>query len=100
MKSVCVLMAVALLAALPILLWAAEDGAALYQEKCSMCHGSKGEVSSDAMPAVKDTSMTVEQLITYLTKGDKNKTMHAQPVGDLNEAQAKAVAEFVKSLKK
>ncbi len=100
MKGVCVLMAVALLAALPILLWAAEDGAALYQEKCSMCHGSKGEVSSDAMPAVKDTSMTVEQLITYLSKGDKNKTMHAQPVGDLNEAQAKAVAEFVKSLKK
>ncbi len=100
MKGVCVLVAVALLAALPILLWAAEDGAALYQEKCSMCHGSKGEVSSDAIPAVKDTSMTVEQLITYLTKGDKNKTMHAQPVGDLNEAQAKAVAEFVKSLKK
>ena len=100
MKGVCLLIAVALLAATPILLWAADDGAALYEEKCSMCHGSKGEVSSDAMPAVKDTPMTVEQMMAYLTKGDKEKTMHAQPVGELNEAQAKAVAEFVKSLKK
>lgn len=100
MKGVCILMAVALLAATPILLWAADNGAALFEEKCSMCHGSKGEVKSDAMPAVKDTSMTVEQLITYLTKGNKEKTMHSGPVGDLNEAQAKAVAEFVKSLKK
>jgi len=94
------LIAVALLAATPILIWAAENGAALYEEKCSMCHGSKGEVSSDAMTAAKDTPMTVEQLIAYLTKGNKDKTMHAQPVGDLNEAQAKAVAEFVKALKK
>lgn len=100
MKGICVLIAVALLAATPLLLLAAENGAALYEEKCSMCHGSKGEVSSDAMPAVKDTSMTVEKLMTYLTKGDKQKTMHAGPVGDLNEAQAKAVAEFVKGLKK
>ena len=51
------------------------------------------------MPAVKGTSMTVEKLITYLTKGDKEKTIHAEPIGDLNEAQAKAVSEFVATLK-
>jgi mono/diheme cytochrome c family protein len=100
MKGVCILIAVALLAATPILLWAAENGATLYDDKCSMCHGPKGEGNPEAkMPAVKGTSMTVEKLITYLTKGDKEKTIHADPVGDLNEEQAKAVVEFVKTLK-
>jgi len=100
MKGVCILTAVALLAAAPILLWAAEDGAALYSSKCAMCHGAKGEGVPDAkLPAVKGTTMTVEKLITYLTKGDKEKTIHADPVSDLNEDQAKAIAEFVKQLK-
>ena len=101
MKGVCILIAVALLAATPILLWAAEDGAKLFDDKCSMCHGPKGEGNAEAkMPAVAGTSMTVEKLITYLTKGDKAKTIHADPVADLNEEQAKAVAEFVVTLKK
>ncbi len=100
MKGICVLLAIALLAATPILLWAAEDGAALYESKCSMCHGAKGEGNKDAnMPAVKGTSMTVEQLVTYLTKGDKTKTIHADPISDLNEAQAKAIAEHIKNMK-
>jgi cytochrome c553 len=100
MKGVCILIAVALLAATPILLWAAEDGAKLYDDKCSMCHGPKGEGDTETkMPAVKGTSMTAEKLLAYLTKGDKEKTIHAEPVADLNEAQAKAVAEFVITLK-
>jgi mono/diheme cytochrome c family protein len=101
MKGVCILIAVALLAATPILLWAEENGAALFGDKCSMCHGPKGEGNPDAkLPAVAGTTMTVEKMIIYLTKGDKEKTIHADPVGDLNEAQAKAVAEFVMTLKK
>jgi cytochrome c553 len=101
MKGICILSLVALLAALPILLLAAEDGAALYEAKCGMCHGAKGEGNADAkMPSVRDTAMTAENLIAYLTKGDKTKTIHADPVGDLNEEQAKAVAEFVKGMKK
>jgi cytochrome c553 len=101
MKVICILSLVALLAVLPILLLAAEDGAALYEAKCGMCHGAKGEGNADAkMPAVRDAAMTAENLIAYLTKGDKTKTIHTDPVGDLNEEQAKAVAEFVKSMKK
>ncbi len=101
MKKICLLIAGALLVAAPILLWAAEDGAALYESKCGMCHGAKGEGNTAAqMPAVDNTTMTVEQLITYLTKGDKDKTIHADPISDLNQEQAKAIAEFVKSLKK
>jgi len=101
MKFICLLTAVALLAAIPVLLWAAEDGAALYESKCAMCHGAKGEGNSAAqMPAVNSTTMTVEQLITYITKGDKTKTIHADPIADINQEQAKALAEHIKSLKK
>jgi cytochrome c553 len=99
MKGLCIVVAVALLA-IPMMLWAAEDGAALFSEKCSMCHGSKGEGSPEnKMPAVKGTSMTAEKLVVYITKGDSTKTMHAGPVGDLSEDQAKAVAAFIKSMK-
>lgn len=100
MKAVCVLISIAMLAAAPVLLWSAEDGATLYSEKCSMCHGEKGEnESGDAMPALNKTKMTAEQIIAYLTKGDKSKTFHANPISDLTEAQAKAIAEHVKKLK-
>lgn len=100
MKGFCILVAFALVAAVPLWLWSAEDGAALYDSKCSMCHGSKGEANKDAnIPALKETSMTVEKLVEYLLKGDKSKIIHAEPMGDLNQEQAKAVAEHVKKLK-
>jgi mono/diheme cytochrome c family protein len=100
MKGVCILTAVALLAAAPILLWSAEDGAALFGSRCAMCHGAKGEGVPDAkLPAIKGTSMTIEKIITYLTKGDKEKTIHADPISDINQEQAKAIAEHVKKLK-
>jgi len=100
MKGICIITAIALLAATPILMWAAEDGAALYESKCSMCHGSKGEGNKDAnMPAVKGTTMTVEKMVTYLTKGDKDKTIHADPISDLNEEQAKAIADYIINMK-
>jgi cytochrome c553 len=100
MKGICILVVVALLVAMPVVLWAAEDGAALYESKCSMCHGSKGEGNKDSgMPALKGTSMTAEKLVVYLTKGDPTKTMHQGPVGDLTEEQAKLVAAFIKGMK-
>ena len=100
MKKICILAAVVLLAAVPITLWAQADGAALFGEKCSMCHGPKGEGNKDmGMPAVRGTGMTAEKLTEFLLKGDSSKTIHSSPVGQLNEGQAKAVADFIKSLK-
>ena len=98
MKKICILVAAVLLMTAPILLWAQVDGAALYSEKCAMCHGAKGE-GGNGMPAVKGTEMTAEKLATMLLKGDSEKTIHANPMGQLNEEQSKAVAEFVKTLK-
>jgi mono/diheme cytochrome c family protein len=93
-------MMAAVLIAAPISLWAAEDGAALFKSKCAMCHGDNGEgKSAMQMPAVKGTAMTAEQIVTYLTKGDATRKTHKNPMGGLNNEQAKAVAEFVKGLK-
>ena len=82
MKSICILVTTALLLAIPIFAVSTEGGPALYESNCAMCHGSKGEGNPDAdMPKVRGTSMTVEQLTAYITKGDENKTIHAlQPI--------------------
>ena len=42
MKKMYVLTTVVLFAAASMMLWAQADGAALYGEKCAMCHGAKG----------------------------------------------------------
>jgi len=100
MKRICILAAVVLLSAVPMMLLAQVDGAALYGEKCGMCHGDKGEGNKDmGMPAARGTSMTAENLATLLLKGASDKTIHSNPVGQFNEEQAKAVANFVKGLK-
>jgi len=100
MKGVCILTAIALLVATPVWLWAVEDGAAIFESRCSMCHGAKGEGVPDAkLPAVKGTAVEAEKIIALLTKGDKEKTIHASPLSDLSEEQAKAVVEFVKKMK-
>jgi cytochrome c553 len=99
MKGVCILIAITLLAAAPIMLWPAENGAALYESMCSMCHGAKGEGNPDAVPALKTTKMTAEKIIVFLTKGEKDKTIHASQFGEIKDDQAKAIAEYVKKMK-
>ncbi len=67
MKAFCIFVTIVLVAIAPIFLWSAENGAALYNSKCSMCHGDKGEGNPPSIPKVAGTSMTVDQLVTYLT---------------------------------
>jgi cytochrome c553 len=99
MKNLCIVIALTALVAAPLSLFAAEDGAAIYKTKCSVCHGEKGEGKpAIKMPAVTGTTMTVEQIVEYLTKGETGKTIHAKPINGVNEEQAKASAEHVKSL--
>jgi mono/diheme cytochrome c family protein len=100
MKSICIIAILALLVAAPLSVFAAEDGAALYKSKCTMCHGAKGE-GKPAMkaPALKGTEKTEEQIVAFLTQGEAGKTIHAKPVSGLNEEQAKAVTAYAKTLK-
>jgi mono/diheme cytochrome c family protein len=102
MKSFFVIMIAALFVAVPLSLRSqtAPDGAKLFKSRCAACHGDKGEGTlAGKIPAVKGTSMTVEKLATYITKGEGGKTVHATPIVNLNDDEATAVAKHVKSLK-
>jgi len=97
MKSI---LATLLLVAGPVL-WAADDGATLYKTKCAGCHGAAGQGKPAVKaPALKGTTMTVSQVSDQLTKGaSANKAPHNKGMSGLNDNQATAIAEYVKTLK-
>ena len=81
--------------------WAADDGAALYKTKCAGCHGAKGE-GKPAMkaPALKGTTMEAGLLVERITKGRSgSKAPHNKGMSGLNDGQAKAIADYIKTLK-
>jgi mono/diheme cytochrome c family protein len=78
----------------------AQDGAALFKSKCAGCHGAGGE-GKPAMkaPALKGTSMDSGAIVTHLTKGEAaSKPPHNKAIKGLTDAQAKAIADYVKTL--
>jgi mono/diheme cytochrome c family protein len=100
MKSTWLTVALLLLVALPTA-WAAEDGAALYKTKCAGCHGPNGEGKPAVKaPALKGTSLDADKIADHLSKGDSaSKPPHNKGMSGLNADQAKAIADFVKTLK-
>jgi mono/diheme cytochrome c family protein len=99
MKNVVALMVMFLIAFTTFL--AAQDGAALYKKKCAGCHGASGEGKPTVKaPALKGTTLETSQIVEHTTKGEPNsKPPHNKAIAGLNEEQAKAVAEYVKTLK-
>jgi mono/diheme cytochrome c family protein len=76
----------------------AADGAATYKTKCAACHGPEGQ--GKIGPAVKGNSLTADQITDLLTKGDDaKKAPHKKAVVGLSADDAKAAAEYVKTLK-
>ena len=76
----------------------AQDGAATFKAKCAACHGPEGQ--GKVGPAVKGTTLTADQIVDLLTKGsDAKKPPHKKALAGLSAADAKAVADFVKTLK-
>jgi mono/diheme cytochrome c family protein len=76
----------------------AADGAATYTKKCAACHGPEGQ--GKVGPAVKGTSLTADQITDLLTKGnDGKKAPHKKAVMGVSAEDAKAVADYVKTLK-
>jgi mono/diheme cytochrome c family protein len=82
---------------------AAEDGKALFESKCAVCHGTNGVPKSiaKASPTLSDPkwqkSTTVAAIEKQITEG-KAPTM--KPFKDkLTPEQIKAVAEYVLTLK-
>jgi len=81
--------------------WAADDGAALYKKKCAGCHSASGE-GKHAMkaPALKGTSLEANQIAEHINKGESgSKAPHNKGIAGLNDEQAKAIAEWGKTLK-
>lgn len=76
----------------------AADGAATYKAKCAACHGPEGQ--GKVGPAVKGTSLSADQINDLLTKGsDAKKAPHKKAVAGVADDDAKAVADYVKTLK-
>jgi len=80
--------------------WAAQDGAGLYKKKCAHCHGAKGEGKPAVKaPALKGTTLEVSQLAEQITKGKAGaKAPHNKGISGLNDEQAKAIADYIKTL--
>ena len=90
-----VVLALAVSIALPAF---AAAGAATYKAKCAMCHGPEGQ--GKVGPALKGISLSADQITDLLTKGDDaKKAPHKKAVAGVAADDAKAVAEYVKSLK-
>jgi len=76
----------------------AADGAATYKAKCAACHGPEGQ--GKVGPALKGTSLTADQITDLLAKGnDAKKAPHKKAISGVAADDAKAVADFVKTLK-
>jgi mono/diheme cytochrome c family protein len=92
---------IVLLLAMPAAAWSANEGAAAYKKKCAGCHGAAGEGKpSIKAPALKGTAFDVDKIAQHVTKGEPaSKAPHNKGISGITEEQAKAIAEFVKSLK-
>jgi mono/diheme cytochrome c family protein len=102
MRLVCVIMTAILLVAVPLTVWSqsAPDAVDVYKTRCAACHGAKGEgLLGGKIPALKGIPMTAEKIVALLSKGEGGKTVHATPIVNINNAEFKALADYVKSLK-
>lgn len=86
---------------MPAVASGAVDGAGLYKTKCAACHGASGEGKPGMKaPALKGTSLDAAQIAQQITKGKPDsKAPHTKGISGVNDAQAKAIAEFIKTLK-
>ena len=76
----------------------AQDGAALYKSKCAGCHGANGE-GKGKTPTLKGTSWDEAKIVDHITKGEpESKPPHNKGISGLSDDQAKAIAQYVKSL--
>jgi len=100
MKRIFPLMLAGLLLLTSVAAWTSDEGAALYKKKCAACHGAGGE-GKPAMkaPAVKGTTMSVDQLVQHITKGEPtSKSPHNKGISGVSMKHAEDIAKYIKTL--
>ena len=92
---------IVLVVAVPVVSWAAADGATLYKSKCAGCHGAGGEGKPAVKgPALRGTTLDAGKIVQHITKGEAtSKPPHKKGISGVTDAQANAIAEFIKTLK-
>lgn len=89
----------------------AADGAATWTDQCAKCHGAdgKGETKmgkklgiADLTDATVQEKFTNEQAVKAMKEGikDKDGKVAMKPIENLSEADMKALAVYVRGLKK
>ena len=102
MKKICLILTIPVLVLIPFTLLSqdAPSGAELFKARCGTCHGQKGEgLASAQIPPINKTSMSVEKLATMIIEGRGGYRVHNTPIVNIDEAGAKAITAYVKSLK-
>ena len=105
MKKLCLVTAAAFVAT--ALSASAEDGSAIYAKECAKCHGADGKGQTTMGKKLKCKDLTVEAaklgeakiaaaIKDGVKEGDK---VVMKPTKDISEADAKAVAKYVLTLK-
>lgn len=101
MKKITAILIATLLAATVLLVSAAarnssaEDAAATYTSKCKMCHGATAEKKMDKTKADED----LVQVVLKGKKAEKPPNMPGYEEKGMTAEQAKALVDYMKSLK-
>lgn len=90
--------------ALPAVILRADDAKALWEKKCALCHGKDGSgnakmKTSDYTKAEVQAKMTDDDILKAIQSGVSNSKMKGY-AGKLSADEIKALAAYVRSLKK
>jgi mono/diheme cytochrome c family protein len=104
MKKIGLILILALLIAIPFSLWSQEsskgepDGAELFKARCGTCHEKKGEgLASAKIPPINNTSLSAERIASIILEGKGGFRVHNTPIVNIDEAGAKAIADYIKN---
>lgn len=78
------------------------SGEKLYLQKCTSCHGKKGDLGVSGAADLSKSSLSLEEKINFIRKGSSNGIMQAYGEkfgGPLNDEQLQKLGEYVESLK-
>lgn len=74
------------------------NGAELYMQHCTVCHGSDGKLGVSAAKDLTQSTLSDTEVIKMIETGKNAMPPMKDPLG--SEENIKAVAEYIKSLRK